>query len=60
MEIKYEKECDAEILNELRRKEHILREDDLSYFPALIAISRSGGHVEAVFDPRRSGSVAIH
>lgn len=60
MEIVYEKGFNAEILDGLREKEHIVAGDvGVSGFAAVTAISRSNGYIEAVFDPRRFGSIAI-
>lgn len=60
MEIQYEKGFNAEILDGLRKKGHILTDDvGVTGFAALSAISRSNGFVEAAFDPRRIGSIAI-
>lgn len=60
MEIIYENGFNAEILDGLRKKEHIVADDHgVSGFAAVTAISRSKGHIEAVFDPRRFGSIAI-
>lgn len=61
MEISYEKGYDSKILDGLRGKGHNLTEDHgVLGFAAHTAISRAKGHVEAVFDPRRYGSVEIH
>lgn len=61
MEIKYESGFDAKIVNELRKKGHMLSEDVEVYgIGAVAAISRIRGFVEAVYDPRRLGSVAVH
>lgn len=60
MEIQYEEGFDAEILEGLRKKGHFLTDDvGLTGFAALSAISRFKGYVEAAFDPRRFGSIAI-
>lgn len=60
MEIQYEKGFDADILDGLRQKGHMLTDDvGVTGFAALSAISRSKGYIEAAFDPRRFGSIAI-
>lgn len=60
MGIKYEKGFNAEILDGLRKKGHIVTEDTgVSGFAVLTAISRFRGYIEAAFDPRRFGSIAI-
>lgn len=61
MEVSYEEGFDHEILEGLRRKGHNLTSDHgILGFAAITAISRAKGHVEAVFDPRRFGSIEIH
>lgn len=61
MEISYEEGYDSEILDGLRRKGHKLTTDHgVLGFAAITAISRANGYVEAVFDPRRFGSIEIH
>lgn len=61
MEVNYEEGYDNEILEGLRRKGHNLTTDHgVLGFAAITAISRAKGYVEAVFDPRRFGSVQIH
>lgn len=60
MEISYEKDFDKKILEGLHKKGHKLAEDNgVLGFAAITAISRANGYVEAVFDPRRFGSIAI-
>lgn len=60
MVIQYEKGFNTEILIGLRKKGHILTSDvGVTGFAALSAISRCNGYVEAAFDPRRCGSIAI-
>lgn len=61
MEISYESGFDNAILNGLKGKRHNLTEDHgVLGFAAITAISRAKGYVEAVFDPRRYGSIAIN
>lgn len=61
MEISYEKDFDADILNGLQKIGHNIAQDKpVIGFTALTAISRANGHIEAVFDPRRFGSIEIH
>lgn len=61
MEVSYEEGYDNEILDGLRRKGHNLTTDHgVLGFAAITAISRAKGYVEAVFDPRRFGSIEIH
>lgn len=61
MEISYESGFDNAILNGLKGKGHNLTEDHgVLGFAAITAISRAKGYVEAVFDPRRYGSIAIN
>lgn len=60
MEIQYEKGFNPEILSGLRKKGHILTDDvGVTGFAAINAISRYNGFIEAAFDPRRRGSIAI-
>lgn len=59
MKIEYERGFNAEILDGLRKRGHILIEDDVTNIVALNAISRSKGYLEAVFDARRFGNVAV-
>ena len=60
MEIVSEKGFNPEILDGLRRKQHIIRPDTgVSGFAAVTAISRINGYIEAVCDPRRFGSIAV-
>lgn len=61
MEVVYEEGFDNEILEGLRKLGHNVTQDVPEIgFTALIAISRVKGFVEAVFDPRRYGSIAIN
>lgn len=60
MEVAYEHDFNDEILKGLRKIGHNTTEDIVIGFTAVTAISRARGFVEAVFDPRRSGSIAIH
>lgn len=61
MEISYENGFEREILEGLHRKGHNLTEDHgVLGFAAITAISRAKGYVEAVFDPRRYGSIEIN
>lgn len=61
MEISYENGFDGEILNGLRERGHKLSADKgVLGFAAITAISRANGYVEAVFDPRRYGSIAVN
>lgn len=61
MEAVYEHGFDAEILDGLRKIGHNVTEDvPVIGFTAVTAISRARGYVEAVFDPRRYGSIAIY
>lgn len=61
MEISYENGVSTDILNGLRKKGHNLTEDHgVLGFAAITAISRAKGYVEAVFDPRRYGSIEIN
>lgn len=61
MEINHENGFSAEIFEGLRTKGHSTKEDKGVFgFAAVTAISRSKGLIEAVFDPRRFGSVAIN
>lgn len=61
MEIKYENGFDAGILDGLRKKQHIATVDvGVAGFAAVTAISKSKGYIQATFDPRRSGSIAIN
>lgn len=61
MHIVHENGFDEEILEGLRKKGHDTKEDvSVVGFTAFTAISRARGYVEAVFDPRRYGSIEIH
>lgn len=60
MEISYEKGFDKAILEGLHKKGHNLTADNgVLGFAAITAISRAKGYIEAVFDPRRYGSIKI-
>lgn len=60
MEVVYEAGYDPEILDGLRQIGHKVTQDQpIMGFTAVTAISRAKGYVEAVFDPRRYGSIQI-
>lgn len=61
MEISYENGFDNAVLEGLDRKGHNLTEDHgVLGFAAITAISKAKGYIEAVFDPRRYGSIEIN
>lgn len=58
MEVAYEKGFNETILNGLAGLGHKVVEDvPVVGFTAFTAISRARGYIEAVFDPRRYGSI---
>lgn len=60
MHVVYEKGYDAHILDGLQQIGHNITVDKpVIGFTAVTAISRAKGYVEAVFDPRRYGSIQI-
>lgn len=60
MHIVYEKGFDAAIIDGLAKRKHKLVDDNpVVGFAAMAAISRVRGDIEAMFDPRRYGSVSI-
>lgn len=60
MEVVYEEGYDPEILDGLRQIGHrVTKGVTVIGFTAVTAISRAKGYVEAVFDPRRYGSIQI-
>lgn len=61
MEVSYEKGFDTDIVNGLEKLGHTVVEDkSVTGFTAVTAISKLHGHVEAIFDPRRYGSIAVN
>lgn len=61
MSVVHEKGFNEEILDGLRKLGHNVTEDSpVIGFTALTAISRARGYVEAVYDPRRYGSIEIN
>lgn len=61
MEVVYENGFDLKIVEGLRKMGHKVVEDKpVIGFTAVTAISRAKGYVEAVFDPRRFGSIEIN
>lgn len=60
MEIMAEKGFDPTIIERLQKMGHAFAGDkSVIGFTAFTAISRARGYVEAVFDPRRYGSIQI-
>lgn len=60
MQLDYEAGIDANILNGLRRRAHVIKTTNIQdQFSAVTAISKAHNILEAVADPRRNGSVAI-
>lgn len=61
MEIKYESGLDSELVNGLSRKGHKTTEmTDPQSSTFVTAISRARGYIEAEFDPRIGGGIAIN
>lgn len=61
MEVIYEDEFDEEVIAGLREKGHNVTKDaPVIGFTAFTAISRAKGYVEAMYDPRRFGSIEIN
>lgn len=61
MEVIYEDGFDEEIVEGLRMKEHnVTKDNPVIGFTAVTAISRARGFIEAMYDPRRFGSIEIN
>lgn len=61
MEVIYEDGFDEDIVDGLREKGHNVTKDiPVIGFTAFTAISRAKGFVEAMYDPRRFGSIEIN
>lgn len=62
MEVSCERDFDANVIDKLRQIGHhvAINENEEFGFAAVTAISRVRGEIEAMYDPRRSGSVEIH
>lgn len=59
MQIDYEEEFPADILNGLSDIGHVLRQISIDGFSAATAVSNVGNNIVAVADQRRFGSVSV-